>query len=159
MISPVQEHGGPESGRYAKTGATGDAQTRHEGAHGPGGADHQGHDPGAAAGAGRHGDGQRSIAESQQQSVERATSVAYQPGHRGHVEEHATDDRRRRRFVGQSVFWLWGQFPFRNSGVQSFAPVPRVKTLTYFKVFKLTKSERSKIFGLRDIFTRNRYQR
>lgn len=82
-----QQHGGPKGRPDAEAGAVGDAEARHEGTAGTSDTDRQGHDAGATACAGRHGDGQGSVAEPQQQTAELATVVADQPGHCGHVEE------------------------------------------------------------------------
>lgn len=89
-----QEHGRPEIGYHAETGAVGNAEARHEGAAGPSGADRQGHDAGTATRPGRHGDGQGSVAEPEQQGAERATVAAHQPGHSGDVEERPNGQRR-----------------------------------------------------------------
>lgn len=102
-----QQHGGPQIGHYAKTSAVGNAEARHEGTAGPGRADRQGHEPRATARARRHGDGQGPVAESEQQSSERATVAAHKPRHSVHAEEWWW---RRRRFVGQGVIRLRGQF-------------------------------------------------
>lgn len=110
QTKPLQEqqHGRPQIGHYAKTGTVGDAEARHEGATGSGGADRQGHEPGATARARRDGDGQGPVAEPQQQGSERAAVVAHKPRHCGHAEERSW--WRRRRFVGQGFIRLRGQY-------------------------------------------------